>query len=161
MFARALTPAPALAGVLLSALALSGCMTPHVEPAPSQAILQARAHTDQTATCKPGGLEAISPIDASFPFDDAQISEAGQQRLTAAAHWLVCNPGVAVVIRPDADNHGDAAHMSDLAGRRAHAVADDLRHLGATAPVIHMLARGAADPVTEPHLVINATGRGW
>ncbi len=66
-----------------------------------------------------------------------------------------------MVIKPDADNHGEPAHLNDLAQRRGKAVADQLRSLGATAAVLHLLPRDAADPVTAPHLLINATGRGW
>lgn len=153
--------APGLAAALLIA-SLAGCTTPRVKPTPSQAVLQARAaHGAKPAACASGGLETISPLEAEFPFDDATISEVGQKRLAAAAQWLGCNPGVEVVIKPDADNHGAPAHLNDLAQRRAQAVADDLRSLGAKAAVIHLLPRGGADPVTAPHLVINATGRGW
>ena len=153
---------PSLAAGLVCAGALSGCLTQHVKPPPSQAIVQARARRDaKPAACAPGGLETISPLDASFPFDDATVSELGQQRLAAAARWLGCNPGVEVVIKPDADSHGDAAHLNDLAQRRAKAVESQLRSLGAGAAVIRLLPRDGADPVTAPHLLINATGRGW
>jgi outer membrane protein OmpA-like peptidoglycan-associated protein len=151
----------ALAAALISA-SLSGCLTQRLKAPPSQAILQARAaHGAKPAACAPGGLETISPLDASFAFDDATVSELGRQRLAAAAQWLGCNPGVEVVIKPDADSHGDAAHLNDLAQSRAKAVEGELRSLGATAAVLHLLPRNGADPVTAPHLLINATGRGW
>jgi outer membrane protein OmpA-like peptidoglycan-associated protein len=137
-------------------------MTQHIAPPPSQAVQQARqARTAKPAACAPAGLATISPVNLDFGFDDSKLSEVGQQRLAAAARWLACNPGVAVVILPDADHHGDDAHLTELASARAKAAADQLRALGATAPTIHILSRGAADPVTEPHLVIDATGRGW
>jgi outer membrane protein OmpA-like peptidoglycan-associated protein len=159
MIHRFLAPALAIAALGLS---LSGCTTQHIKPPPSQAILQARAtQATRPATCAPGGLEAVSPLDAAFGFDDATVGDVGHKRLAAAARWLGCNPGVEVAILPDADNHGDPAHQDDLAQRRAKAVADDLRGLGAKDAVIHLLARGAPDPVKAPHLVINATGRGW
>jgi outer membrane protein OmpA-like peptidoglycan-associated protein len=153
---------PTLTAGLLCAASLTGCLTQHVKPPPSPAILQARASgTAKPGACAPGGLEAISPIEMSFAFNDATISEVGQKRLAAAARWLGCNPGVEVVIKPDGDNHGDAAHLNDLAQQRAKAVSEQLRTLGATAAVIHMLSRNAADPVAAPHLLINAIGRGW
>ncbi|MGZ6038304.1 MAG: OmpA family protein [Phenylobacterium sp.] len=152
---------PSLAAALLS-VSLTGCLTQHIKPPPSQAILQARAaHAAGPAACAGGNLETISPLEARFPFDDATITEAAQKRLAAAAQWLGCNPGVEVVIMGDGDNHGDAEHLDDLARRRAQAVADDLRGRGADKPVMHLLARGAADPVSAPHLVIHAIGRGW
>ncbi len=158
MFQRAF--APALATFVLSAT-LGGCTTPHVTPPPSQAVVQARqAREAKPTACAPGGLATVSPVNLDFGFDDAKLSEVGQQRLAAAAHWLACNPGVAVVILPGAD-HGDEAHLTQLASNRAKSAVDQLRALGAVGPTIHTLARGGADPVSEPHLVINATGRGW
>jgi outer membrane protein OmpA-like peptidoglycan-associated protein len=163
MFRRAFAPhlAPALTALLLSA-PLAGCTTQNIAPPPSQAVQQARqARAVKPAACTPGGLAAISPVELGFGFDDAKLSEVGQQHLAAAAQWLACNPGVAVVILPEADHHGDDAHLTELASNRAKAAQDQLRALGATGPTIHILSRGAADPVSEPHMVINATGRGW
>jgi outer membrane protein OmpA-like peptidoglycan-associated protein len=151
-----------LAAILLCAAGLSACLTPHAKPTPSAAILESRAGAKaHAAACAPGGLEAISPLDADFAFDDAEISPLGLTRLTAAVRWLGCNPGVEVVIRPDADNHGDKAHLDAMAASRAKAVADKLRDLGATAATLRIVARGAPDPVSAPHLVIIAAGRGW
>ena len=156
------TRLPILAAGLLCAAATAGCLTPHVKAPPSQAILQARAaHEAKPAACALGALETVSPVGLDFPFDEATISEVGQKRLAAAAQWLTCNPGVEAVIRPDGDSQGDAAHMNELAQRRAQAAADQLRALGAQAVVIRVLARTAADPVGGPHVLINATGRGW
>jgi outer membrane protein OmpA-like peptidoglycan-associated protein len=155
-------PISALAAGLICAAALTGCMTPHVQPALSQAVVQARAGAGQKpAACPADALPDISPVDVGFGFDDAAVSEVGRQRLAVAAHWLTCNPKVPVVIAPNADRHGDAAHQTDLASRRAQAVIDELRSQGARDALIQTLARGAADPVTAPHLLITATGRGW
>jgi outer membrane protein OmpA-like peptidoglycan-associated protein len=128
----------------------------------SQAVVQARSGAStKTAACTGADLASVSPVDMSFGFDEATLSETGQKGLSQAAAWLVCNPHTEVVIVPDADNHGDAAHLNDLAQRRAKAAAEQLRALGAKDAVIRILSRGAADPVTTPHLVINAQGRGW
>lgn len=155
-------PVARLAVALLCATALSGCLTPHIRPPPSAAVLQARAAAAaRPAACTPGGLEELSPLNADFAFDEAEISPIGLKRLTEAAHWLGCNPGVEVVILPDADARGDAAHQQTLAQDRAKAVADKLRELGATAATLRILPRGAPDPLTAPHLVIKAAGRGW
>jgi outer membrane protein OmpA-like peptidoglycan-associated protein len=156
---RALVSGLALAAL---SLGLSGCTTPRITPPPSAAIVEARAAVGvKAAACKPGGLDQISPLDADFAFDNAEITPLGGRRLADAARWLACNPGVEVVIKPDSDNRGEAAHLNALSEARAKAVADKLRELGATGPTLHILARGAADPVTTPHLLINATGRGW
>jgi outer membrane protein OmpA-like peptidoglycan-associated protein len=156
------TDLAALAAGLACATALSGCLTPHVTPPPSRAVLEARAGVNaKSAACAAGGLASISPVDVGFGFDDATISPDGERRLAAAAQWLACNPKTEIVILPDADNHGDAAHLKDLAQRRAKAVQDRLRALGATAAVIQILPRGAPDTLSGPHLVVNAQGRGW
>ena len=156
------TTLSAAAAGLICAPALTGCTTPVIKAPPSQAIVQARAkHAAGPAACATGALETISPVDLSFPFDDAVLSEVGQKRLAEAAQWLNCNPGVEVVIKPDGDNQGDAAHMNDLAQRRAQAANDGLRAAGAKAAVIRIAARGAPDPVGGAHLLINAVGRGW
>lgn len=159
MSIRALTSSLAL---LACAFALSGCLTQRVQPKPSSAVLESRTHAvAKPAACTPGGLEAISPVRVGFPFDDAEMPEAGSRRLAAATRWLLCNPGVEVAILPDADAHGDTAHQNDLAQRRAQATVATLRAQGATAAVLHITPRGAPDPIATPHLVIEANGRGW
>jgi len=153
-----------LSGLALAALSfgLSGCLTPHIQPPPSAAVAEARAAAGAKAgACKPGGLDQVSPLNADFVFDEAEISPPGVRRLADAARWLACNPGVEVVIKPDSDNRGEEPHLNALAQARAKAVADKLQELGATGATLRILARGGADPVTAPHLLINATGRGW
>ncbi|HEX3363721.1 OmpA family protein [Phenylobacterium sp.] len=151
-----------LAVAVLCAGGLSACLTPHIQPPASPAIIEARTAAQAKApACMPGGLDQISPVDAAFAFGDTEISPQGGQRLAVAARWLVCNHSVETVIRPDGDNHGDDAHMDALANGRAKSVADKLRELGATGGTLRILSRGAPDPVTAPHLLINATGRGW
>lgn len=147
---------------MLCATALSGCLTPAVKPVISQAVIQARAGANaKAAACPTETVETLSPVIVAFGFDDAAVPEVGAARLATTARWLACNPGVEVVIAPDADNHGPAAKLNDLAQRRAQAVAERLRSLGATAATLRLLVRGAPDPVTAPHLVIKAQGRGW
>jgi outer membrane protein OmpA-like peptidoglycan-associated protein len=156
------TALSALAVAMLCGATLSGCLTPNIRPPPSKAVAQARAHAGAKAEgCKPGGLETLSPMEIDFAYDDPKVTEVGQKELARAAQWLGCNAGVEVVILPDADHHGDAAHLDALAQQRGQAVVEALRALGATGPVIHTLKRGGTDPVTAPHLVINARGRGW
>lgn len=155
-------PTYAIAAALACATALAACTTPHVKPTLSKAVVEARAGAGAKATaCPSSDLGAVSPVEVGFGFDEATIPEVAHKRLAAAARWLACNPRVEVVVAATADRHGDAAHQSDLASRRARAVVDDLRNQGAMEAVIRTLAPGAPDPVTAPHLVINAKGRGW
>jgi outer membrane protein OmpA-like peptidoglycan-associated protein len=146
----------------LAALALSGCLTPHAKVAPSSAVLAARAGVGaKPGSCQVGKLQDVSPTVATFPFDDAVLDEAGARSLARAAAWLTCTPGVPAVVIATADNHGDEAHRKDLAARRAQATLAALRGAGAKDAVIHLVAPGGADPVTGPHLIIQADGRGW
>ena len=152
----------ALAVSLFCATTLSGCLTPRLQPAPSKAIVDARARAGAKAgACPTEGLEAVSPLNVGFAFDDAAVTEMGHNRLTTAAKWLACNPTIEVVIQPDADHHGAPAHLNELAQQRGQAVMSQLRMLGATGNVIHLLPRDGKDPVTAPHLLIVAEGRGW
>ena len=160
MSIRYLPPALAL---LPTAAALGGCMAQHVPPVPSEAVAQAlaAAKTEATATCAPGGLDAISPLQVGYHYDAADIPPTGQKRLADAAAWLKCNPGVEATGIPSADNHGDGKHMNELATQRAQATVEALRKLGATAVILHITPRDGADPLTTRHLVIRADGRGW
>jgi len=100
-------------------------------------------------------------VHVGFPFEGAEVPVAGQKVLAEAARWLACNPGVEATIVPTGDGHGDAAHLNDLATRRAQATVETLRTLGATAVVLHITPRDGADPISTPHLVIQADSRGW
>jgi outer membrane protein OmpA-like peptidoglycan-associated protein len=152
------------AAILLmgAAMALTGCLTPKAKAPPSAAILEARKGAGQKAApCQSARLEDVSPTSATFPFDDSLLDEMGQQRLRKVAAYLACHPQTPVVVLPSADHHLDEAHQKDLAGRRAQAVTQALRAEGGDKAVVRMLAMGAADPLTEPHILIRAEGRGW
>jgi outer membrane protein OmpA-like peptidoglycan-associated protein len=152
---------PALAASLVCATALSGCLTPRAKPTPSAAVEQARARVGVKAdACAVGDLASVSPISVGFGFQETTLDEAAQRNVAKAAAWLKCNPGVEAVILPSADAHGTADKQRDLAAARAKVVVDQLRALGAQS-VVRTLAADAPDPVTAPHLVILAQGRGW
>jgi outer membrane protein OmpA-like peptidoglycan-associated protein len=159
MFRRALLPA-ILVGLAIAPL-LSGCLTPRVKPAPSPAIVAARAGAGQKgAACGADQLADVSPTAATFGFDLVELSEAGQQRLARAAAWLKCNPATEVVILPGAQSRGKPDHEKDVAIRRGQAVQAALRALGVQ-NVLRIMTPGAPDPVQGPHLVIQAADRGW
>src|SRR5258706_5213781 len=144
----------------LCAVTLSACLTPRARVGPSPAVIAARGGAGvRPASCQVGKLDDVSPTLASFPFDDATLDAVGARGLARAAAWLTCTPGVPVVVIPTADNHGDEAHRKDLATRRAQATLAALRSAGAKDAVVHLLAPGAADPVSGPHLVIKADCR--
>jgi outer membrane protein OmpA-like peptidoglycan-associated protein len=153
-------PLPILLAIA-AVLPLGGCLTPHAKPGPSAAVVEARkGEGRKTLTCQ-ATLADVSPSLASFPFDASLLDEEGTRQVSAVAAWLACHPGTPVVITPSAERHGTPEHQKDLAGRRAQAVLAALRADGASSTVVHALALGAADPLTGPHVVIQAQGRGW
>src|SRR5437879_7965418 len=128
---------PAVVASMICATTLSGCLTPPAKPAPSAAILQARAGQGaKPAACAVADLATLSPVNVGFGFEDTQVDEVAQRKLTTAADWLKCNPGVEVVIKPAADSHGTPAHQEQLAHARATAVTGPPRAPGATQPGI-------------------------
>src|SRR5579862_327092 len=154
--------ATTLLASLVCATALGGCMTPRVKPRPSPAVLESRAREGAKANaCAVGDLASISPLEVGFGFAETGLGDAARQQVAKAADWLKCNPGVEVVILPQADSHGTPAQQQALASARAKSVVDGLRAAGATNAVIRTAAMGAPDPATAPHLTINARSRGW
>ena len=152
---------PALAASLIVATTLGGCLTPRVKAPPSAAVQEARARAGVKAdACAVGDLASISPVTVGFGFGETALDETAQRKVANAAAWLKCHAGIEVAILPGADAHGTAAKQRGLAAARAKAVVDRLRMLGAQS-VVHTLAADAPDPLTAPHLVIRAEGRGW
>jgi outer membrane protein OmpA-like peptidoglycan-associated protein len=146
---------------LAAPLALSACLTPKAKAPASAAVLEARKGVGQKVVpCQATPLADVSPAMASFPFDDSVLDAEGQRAVRGVAAYLACHPQTPVVVSSSADKHGDDAHQKDLAGRRGQAVLAALRADGSQA-VVRMLAPGAADPVSGPHIVISAAGRGW
>jgi outer membrane protein OmpA-like peptidoglycan-associated protein len=145
---------------LALAPALAGCTT-RVKPAPSPAIVAARAGAGhKPAACGSDQLADVSPTAATFGFDLAELSEAGQRRVARAAAWLKCNPAAEAVILPSAQSRGKPAHEAELAAQRGQAVEKQLRALGVQ-NVVRIIQAGATDPVQGPHLLIQAADRGW
>ncbi|MDB5447838.1 MAG: hypothetical protein JWQ97_3155 [Phenylobacterium sp.] len=152
----------AAAALLVTASALSGCVTPKAKPKISQAVLDARAHRDAPATpaCPQTPLAEIPPVMVGYAFNDAALPDVTGQPLAEAARWLACHPATAVAIKPDADSHGTPAEQDALARARAEAVQAYLASQGVTGDRVRLLARGAPEPAGD-HLVIRAEGRRW
>ena len=146
---------------LTAAVALSGCLTPHAKPVASQAILDARAHRDVPApdACPQTPLAQVTPLMVAFSFGGADPG-AAPAALDPQLPWIACHPAVALVIRPDADNHGTAAEQDALALQRARAVQAYLTAHGVAAARIRVLPRAGAEPAGE-HVLIRAEGRRW
>ena len=148
------------AALLMTACTVAGCITPRSKPKLSQAVVEARAHRDAPTgpVCPQTPLGDLGAPMAGFAYGEATVAESPE--LTAAATWLACHPGVAVVIKPDADVHGTDAEQDALARRRGEAVRAYLVAHGVAAPTINLLPRGGAEPGGE-HLLIRAEGRRW
>jgi len=151
--------------LVIAAAALAGCVTPHVKPKTSQAVLDARAHRNAQAAaaakaCPQTPLPELSPLEAGFGFDEVVLDDTGARKLAVAEAWLACHPAVQVVIKPDADAHGTDAEQDAIARRRAEAVSSYLTGQGLPADRIRILPRTAAEPAAGP-LVILAEGRRW
>lgn len=150
------------AAALAAALALAGCMTPHSHVAPSQAVLDARAHRNVAAEqpCAAIPLSAVSPTMVGFAFEEGDLSELTRPILQRPAAWLACHPGVTAVIKPDADNHGTDAAQDALSRRRGEAVQTYLIAHGVGQGQVRLLTRGQAEPSGQ-YLLIRAEGRRW
>lgn len=151
-----------LALACLGPLALAGCMTPQLSPQTSQAVLDARAHHDipQAPACPQQPLNAISPIQVGYPFNDSQLTEALKLPLAEPAKWLACHPATQAVIIPDADAHGTDAEQDALARARAEGVRNYLVASGVPERQIRILRRGETPP-TGDLFFIRAEGRRW
>ena len=72
---RALVPAAPRPWPSSAPPRLSACLTEHVQPTLSTAVVEARtAAQAKPPACVAGGLDQVSPVDAAFGFDDTQIS---------------------------------------------------------------------------------------
>ena len=144
----------------LAALSLAGCITHSVQPTPSKAILEARAHraANQQAKACP---DVASPTSVDFGFNEGALTELDAPALQTIAAALACHPGVSAIVVGQADGHGAAAEQTKLAGQRAEAVLADLQRRGVAAARLKSQVQGTAPAGDAEHLVILAEGRRW
>jgi peptidoglycan-associated lipoprotein len=153
----------ALCLVLVAAagLPLAACFTPRVQPKPSQAILEARAHRDVAAAgCAATPLATVSPTSIPFAFNEAELTDSGRTALDGALAWLACHPDVPAVVKGAADNHGTPADQEALANKRADLAAQYLQAHGLAAARLSRIAPSAAEPAGA-HLLVMAEGQRW
>lgn len=129
-----------------------------LEPAPSQAVLEARARAAQAKAAPPTGPRCeqapAGPLAVTFPFDTADLTDPARATIAEAVLWVRCHPGAPVVIRGTADNHRSADYQKALADKRAETVRAQLAQLGTPAAV-------AGAQVPQGALLIEARGQGW
>lgn len=156
------TPRLALPLLALGTLAaLGGCMTPRVKPAPSPAVLEARARAAQArahpaSLCVGVRLDPAVPLVVPFGYEKDELTEAGRDALDDAAAWLICNPAAFAALTGEGDPTGTDESRKAIAARRVVAVRAYL--------IAHGVAAGrlpAAPPASGQVLSVVARGRGW
>jgi outer membrane protein OmpA-like peptidoglycan-associated protein len=151
----------ALLAAGLVALTLAGCMTPRVQPAPSQAILEARAARDAKAQAC-ADITDTPAVAATFGFQTAELSETAKLRLDQARHWLTCRPALSARVEARADQRGTEAEQTALARQRRAAITAYLV-AGGVQPtrVVEASTTTAAQPAGADVVVIRGEGQGW
>ncbi|WP_091735038.1 OmpA family protein [Phenylobacterium immobile] len=150
-----------LAAGLAAALFLNGCMTPRLKPAPSQAVLDARAARDaKAAAC--ADITETPLIVATFGFQTAELSETAKLRLDEARHWLTCRTTMTARIEAIADRRGSEADQANLTRQRRSAISAYLVAGGVQpARIVEAEAAASAQPAASDVLVIRGEGQGW
>jgi OOP family OmpA-OmpF porin len=111
-------------------------------PAPAPAAAPAPAPA-------PAAVKVNIPADALFAYNKAEISEAGQEKLTAFAERVVALKSLEVVIAVGhADRIGTDAYNQALSEKRANAVKDFLVNKSVPANRIYTEGKGKTQPVT-------------
>jgi outer membrane protein OmpA-like peptidoglycan-associated protein len=140
---------------------LTGCMTPRIKPAPSPAVVEARAHAAQ-ARAHPAGLcagvslDPAVPLAVPFGYEKDELTEAGRGALDDAAAWLICRPAAVAAVTGEADPTGTEETRKAIAARRVVAVRAYLAAHGVAASRLL-----AAPPASGEVLSVIARGRGW
>lgn len=147
--------------LLLAGLALTGCMTPRIKPAPSPAVVEARASAVQArahpaSLCASVSLDPAVRLDVPFAYDKDELTETGRDALDQAAAWLICRPAAVAAIVGESDPTGTEERRKAIAAARVAAARTYLTAHGVAA------ARLLADkPASGEFLSIAAKGRGW
>ena len=144
------------------AVAASACTTKRIEPAPSPAVLEARAKA-LAAKARPAdrcGLYTFvtsAPVRVAFTYNTTTLADAAQEQVDRAAVWLSCRTDVYVTITAEHDNQGDAAARQALVAARVAAVKARLVAGGVQPSRVLAYEPAAGSQV----LALQARGRGW
>lgn len=145
----------------LAVLSLCACTTERITPAPSPAIVEARAKA-QAARTTPAdrcGLYAFAtavPLEIPFPYNQTTLTDEGSEQLDHAAVWLVCHPQVWANLSGQHDNQGDPAARQAIVEARIGAVRQRLAAGGVSAARLLTYK-----PASGEVLDVQARGRGW
>ncbi|AHD01919.1 OmpA family protein [Leisingera methylohalidivorans] len=108
-----------------------GFMTPHVTP-------------DGKPVCRRGNICGVMPTDQFFATDKHHINAAGRQRLGKFFQQAISNGARAFVVAGHTDSRASDEYNIRLSQRRAHAVAQAGRSVGAR--INDVRAYGERDP---------------
>jgi peptidoglycan-associated lipoprotein len=150
--------------VVTLAVALAGCGSKPVKPAPSTAPTESNAgaqseganaanaggagNQDETAGPQ-AGLLATRVV--YFDFDSAVIQGAGVDVVAAHAKYLAANPQARVRLEGNTDERGSREYNIGLGDRRAQAVRRALLLQGVTEGQLTMVSYGEERPADPGH----------
>jgi hypothetical protein len=138
----------------VAVLALSACAAK--QPAPSQAILEARQRA-AVADLKVKCVELGATHDVPFVFGSAELVDEATRRLDQAIAWTKCTPGAQIALTVDPETHHRQPEKERTLMANRYAV---LRaYLAERTAAGVLLAEGAAADPARTLLTIRA--RGW
>ena len=96
-------------------------------------------------------LAACTSIRVHFAFNQSDIDSAERDDLERAARCLKADHALHIAIQGNADERGTEEYNMALGDRRAHAVADYLRSLGASEQQMKTVSFGKERPLCTDH----------
>lgn len=136
---------PGAAGGMLAAsalaLLLSGCATAPPKPAPEPEPAPVVQEAPKPAPPKPLEFDRVF-----FPYDLAEIDEAGRGSLKKAVELLLERADAAVNVEGHCDERGSDEYNIDLGWKRAYAVRDYLKRMGIDEKRLYPISYGRSRP---------------
>jgi peptidoglycan-associated lipoprotein len=96
-------------------------------------------------------LAACTSVRVHFAFNQSDINSADRDGLERAARCLKADRDLHIAIGGNADERGTEEYNMALGDRRAHAVADYLRSLGASEQQVQTVSYGKEQPLCAEH----------
>ena len=96
-------------------------------------------------------LAACTSVKVHFGFNESDISSADRDSLERAARCLKADRDLHIAIGGNADERGTEEYNMALGDRRAHAVSDYLRSLGASDAQLQTVSYGKEHPLCSEH----------
>jgi peptidoglycan-associated lipoprotein len=96
-------------------------------------------------------LAACTDVRVHFPFNSDEIDAADKPQLDRSARCLKADHALHITIEGNADERGTEEYNMALGDRRAHAVSDYLRSLGASDAQLQTVSYGKEHPLCSEH----------